>query len=163
MWRAGVILVVVAALPVLCAWAPATVSTACDDLLDQLNDLSFLGAANLETAVSIAECAALHCREFGAPDASDAPATQPDEPDAGPGARVPGGRHGDRQAHARNDGRWASCPRTIGTLYCFPPDGGAVSATGKASVAGASLITAMVTLGHHEQTEGVTNITLASA
>ena len=36
---------VVAALPVLCAWAPATVSTACDDLLDQLNDLSFLGAA----------------------------------------------------------------------------------------------------------------------
>lgn len=45
----------------------------------------------------------------------------------------------------------------------FPPDGGAVSATGKASVAGASLITAMVTLGHHEQTEGVTNITLGSA
>ena len=47
MWRAGVILVVVAAVPVLCAWAPATVSTACDDLLDQLNDLSFLGAADL--------------------------------------------------------------------------------------------------------------------
>ncbi len=31
------------AIPFFLAWGPATVSSACDDLLDQLNDLSFLG------------------------------------------------------------------------------------------------------------------------
>jgi hypothetical protein len=32
------------AIPVYLAWGPATVSAACDDLLDQLNDLTFLGS-----------------------------------------------------------------------------------------------------------------------
>ena len=110
-WCAGLILVIVAALPLWCAWAPATVSTACDDLLDQLNDLSFLGAAASlwkEPPRFLSVRRQLRCREFGAPEPGDAPAAQPDEPDARPGARVPGGRHGDRQAHARDDGRWAS-------------------------------------------------------
>ena len=31
------------AIPFYLAWGPATVSSACDDLLDQLNDLSFVG------------------------------------------------------------------------------------------------------------------------
>jgi hypothetical protein len=38
-----VIVVCVAAVPILMLWQPATVSSACDDLLDQLNDISFLG------------------------------------------------------------------------------------------------------------------------
>lgn len=36
-------LLVFFAIPFYLAWGPATVSSACDDLLDQLNDLSFLG------------------------------------------------------------------------------------------------------------------------
>ncbi len=34
---------IIAVLPLMIAWAPATVSSACDDLLNQLTDISFLG------------------------------------------------------------------------------------------------------------------------
>jgi len=40
----GVVCVLVTTLPVMILWAPAAVSSTCDDLLDQLNDISFLGS-----------------------------------------------------------------------------------------------------------------------
>lgn len=39
----SIALPIIALLPLMIALAPATVSSACDDMLDQLNDISFLG------------------------------------------------------------------------------------------------------------------------
>ena len=56
-----------------------------------------------------------------------------------------------------------ACPWAGHPVAVFPDSGTHFLTAGQISVAGASLITAMVTLGHREQTEGVTNITLGSA